>query len=204
MNNELIIHTIRFSLKMQHSSLRSYKKVPIHELNTFKNMCNKFNIIHFATKSKYEDIESIWQFIIKDIIKHNIIFDTYSNLYEHLCTQEKLVSSEYKFNYEYIINELNNYSNMAKEFARNHKNYLRRLQFYAKSRNCKNLLELKLELDSYLRRYVVNLNDDKSDNTYERQDWIIISRYICSFLEQTDDIHRQYDYDLFKDIEKVV
>jgi hypothetical protein len=120
---------------------------------------------------------------------NNIKFDTFNDIITYLYQTMNSVSLSKKFNYEYIIRELTNYGSLANEFASNYKDYIRRLQIYAKTRNCNNMEELKKELTHYLNRYVVEVEyaDKDNKNDYEKQDWLIISRYICDFLEEGDE-----------------
>ena len=123
------------------------------------------------------------------MLSNNINFDTFDEIITYLYQTVNSVSPSQKFNYEYIIQELTNYSRLANEFASNYKDYIRRLQIYAKTRKCNNMEELKKELTHYLNRYVVEIEyaDKDNKNDYEKQDWLIISRYICDFLEECDE-----------------
>ena len=175
---------------------------------SFQAMCKKLNIKHYGTNSKYKNIECMWNPIIQEINMNNIICNTFEQLHSYL--QEKYYSEpiEKKFKYEFIIREINKYSLMAEEFNSNSKIYIRRLHYYAKSRYCKNMTHLKNELDNYLSKYNVKVDYSNEDNRndYDKQEWLILCRYICDFLEEeknrTDigtNKETQY-FDLFENI----
>jgi hypothetical protein len=151
---------------------------------SFEYLCKKIGLIHYSTKGKYNYINFIWKPIYQEIQKNRLKFDNYSQFINYLNIKHTCTKMENKFRFEYIIKELNNYDRMAEEFCRNNKQYINRLKGYAKSRKCTNMQALKTELDHYLNRYVVNENEDgNGKNTYEKQEWLILSRYICDFLE---------------------
>ena len=50
---------------------------------------------------------------------------------------------------------------------------------------CNTITEVKAELDHFMGRFIVDV-DENSKNTYDTQEWLIISRYICDFLEYDD------------------
>jgi hypothetical protein len=158
---------------------------------TFKYYCKKLNIIHYSTRGKYIYIEKQWSLIYQDMLidmkEKNIKIESYLDLIKYLHEKCKSISNKKIFRYEYILRELYNYSRMGQEFSSNFDNYIKRLKSYAKHRNCKDMQSLKNELNNFLNRFIVD-TDEKSKNTYETQDWLIISRYICDFLEYDDGI----------------
>jgi hypothetical protein len=158
---------------------------------TFKYYCKKLKITHYATRGKYIDIENQWHLLYKDMIvdikKNNLNIQSYTDLITYLHSKYITVSINKKFRYEYILRELNNYSLMMQEFISNAKQYIIRLKNYAKARNCSNMQEVKNELEHFMNRFIVDINEN-SKNTYETQDWLIISRYVCDFLEYDDGI----------------
>lgn len=148
---------------------------------SFEYLCKKIGLTHYSTKGKYKYINFIWKSIYDEIKKNRLKFDNYSQFINYLNIKHSCTKMENKFRFEYIIRELNNYNRMAEEFCRNSKQYINRLKGYAKSRKCTNMQNLKDELDHYLNRYVVN---EDGKNTLEKQEWLILSRYICDFLEE--------------------
>jgi hypothetical protein len=161
---------------------------------TFKYYCKKLKITHYATRGKYIDIENQWHLLYKDMIvdiqKNNLNIQSYTDLITYLHSKYITVSINKKFRYEYILRELNNYSLMMQEFISNAKQYIIRLKNYANARKCSNMQEVKNELEHFMNRFIVDINEN-SKNTYETQDWLIISRYVCDFLEYDDGITEQ-------------
>ena len=156
---------------------------------TFKYYCKKLNITHYATRGKYLYIEKQWNLIYNDMVNdirlHNITINSYLDLVSYLQKKYKMVHYTKRFQYEYILRELNNYTTMGQEFASKSKDYITRLRCYAKARECNTITEVKAELDHFLGRFIVDV-DENSKNTYDTQEWLIISRYICDFLEYDD------------------
>lgn len=161
----------------------------------FRSFCKRIGVIHYSTKQKYEKIDLIWNPIYQEIQSNNIHLNTFDETMSYLTTKINRAPLSKKFIYEYIMRELNNYSQMSLTFASSPKDYIRRLQIYAKSRKCTNMEELKKELIHYLSRYVVEVEygDKDNKNDYEKQDWLIISRYICDYLEEGDEFHDTVD-----------
>ena len=155
----------------------------------FRSFCKHIGVIHYSTREKYEKIDLIWNPIYQEIQNNNIQLNTFDETMSYLTTKINRAPLSKKFSYEYIMRELNNYSQMSLTFASSPKDYIRRLQIYAKSRRCTNMEELKRELTHYLSRYVVEVeySDKDNKNDYGKQDWLIISRYICDFLEEGDE-----------------
>jgi hypothetical protein len=155
----------------------------------FRSFCKNIGVIHYSTKQKYEKIDFIWKSIYQEIQINNIHLNTFDETMSYLTTKINRTPLSKKFSYEYIMRELNNYTQMSLTFASSPKDYIRRLQIYAKSRRCTNMEELKKELTHYLSRYVVEVEygDKDNKNDYEKQDWLIISRYICDYLEEGDE-----------------
>lgn len=152
----------------------------------FESFCKKIGVIHYSTKGKYRNINLIWKPIYQEMQVVGVQLNTFDETMSYLLQKINDVQLSKKFGYEYIIRELNNYTRMSMEFASNYKNYFRRLQIYAQTRKCTNMEELKRELNLYLMRYVVVVvyADKNNKNDYRKQDWLIISRYICDFLEE--------------------
>jgi len=163
---------------------------------TFKYYCKKLKITHYATRGKYIDIESQWNLLYKDMIvdieRGNIKIQSYFDLITYLQDKYTTVPYTKKFRYEYIIRELNNYSLMLQEFASNFKHYIKRLKSYAINRNCSDMEQVKNELEHFMNRFAVDVSEN-SKNTYELQDWLIISRYICDFLEYDDGLSQPFN-----------
>jgi hypothetical protein len=149
---------------------------------SFEYLCKKIGLIHYSTKGKYKNINFIWKPIYEEIHKNRLKFDNYSQFINYLNIKHSCTKMENKFRFQYIMRELNNYDRMAEEFCKTPKQYINRLKGYAKSRKCTNMQDLKDELDHYLNRYVVN-EDEDGKNTYEKQEWLILSRYICDFID---------------------
>lgn len=160
----------------------------------FRSFCKHIGVIHYSTKQKYERIDFIWKSIYQEIQRNNIHLNTFDETMSYLTTKINRTPLSKKFSYEYIMRELNNYSQMSLTFASSPKDYIRRLQIYAKSRRCTNMEELKQELIHYLSRYVIEVEygDKDNKNDYEKQDWLIISRYICDYLEEGDEFGTQF------------
>jgi len=163
----------------------------INEQSSFEYLCAKLGINHYSTKGKYKHINFLWSSIYQEIQTRKISFESYSEFINYLCIKHSCTKIENKFKLEYIIRELNNYNTMSEEFARNSKNYIHRLKIYARKRKCTNMQQLKNELDHYLRKYVVDENED-GKNTYEKQDWLILCRYICDFLENDNELGSKF------------
>jgi len=155
----------------------------------FKSFCKKIGVIHYSTKGKYKTIDSLWKPIYQEMQTDGIQLNTFDETISYLLQKLDTIPFSKKFVYEYIIRELHNYSNMSKEFASNYKDYIKRLKCYAKGRKCANMEELKKELTYYLGKYVVEVEYENIDNNndYKKQDWLIISRYICDFLEEDEE-----------------
>jgi hypothetical protein len=149
---------------------------------SFEYLCKKIGLIHYSTKGKYKHINFIWKPIYEEIHKNRLKFDNYSQFINYLNIKHSCTKMENKFKFEYIIKELNSYTKISEEFCKTPKQYINRLKGYAKSRKCTNMQDLKDELDRYLNRYVVN-EDEDGKNTYEKQEWLILSRYICDFID---------------------
>ena len=165
---------------------------------SFSSFCNSIGVIYYTTKGKYFTTNLIWNQICSDRQSNDIRLETFDEAMIYLNQKLDIMPPSKKFIYEYIIRELNNYGNMSEKFASNYNNYIRRLKSYAKKRKCKNMYELKQELTHYLRRYVVDVEyvdrDNKDNkNDYVKQDWLIISRYICDFLEEQDEINDTFE-----------
>ena len=164
------------------SKRRKTQKIP-----TFKEYCKQLNIIHHSTRGKYKDIEKQWTLVYRDmsidIQTQNIVITNGMQLISYIQEKYNTVPYTNKFQYEYIFQELTNYPRLAKEFNSNYKKYMTRLKGYAKARNCTTITEVKVELDNYLSQFRVNV-DENSKHNYETQDWLIMSRYICDFLEE--------------------
>lgn len=170
---------------MQSSAMMGQFNFNYEKADTFKYYCKKLNIIHYSTRGKYLEIEKHWELIFQEIKKNNINITDYHQLIDYLQQQYHSIDYTKKFCYENIIRELSNYSRLAVEFSANMKNYIYRLKAYAKHRNCTTMEEIKHELDSVMKRFSVSI-DENSKNTYDTQEWLIISRYICDYLEYDD------------------
>jgi hypothetical protein len=163
----------------------------LNDQSSFEYLCAKLGINHYSTKGKYKHINFMWSAIYQEIQTRKLSFESYSQFINYLCIKHSCTKIENKFKLEYIIRELNNYNTMSEEFVRNSKNYIHRLKIYARKRKCTNMQQLKNELDHYLGRYVVDENED-GKNTYEKQDWLILCRYICDFLENDNELGSKF------------
>lgn len=171
------------------SSIHSPRITNKKKYISFTSFCKKYGIIHYTTKGKNKHIEKHWKYIYHEMLTNNISLNTFEEIITYLQQTMNLQQLSKKFNYEYIIKELTNYSRLSIEFASNYKDYIRRLKKYAQIRKCTNMKELKKELMNYLNRYVVEVDYANKDNIndYAKQDWLIISRYICDFLEENNE-----------------
>ena len=105
----------------------------------FRSFCKHIGVIHYSTKQKYQKIDLIWKSIYQEIQSNNIHLNTFDETMSYLTTKINRAPLSKKFSYEYIMRELNNYSQMSLAFASSPKDYIRRLQIYAKSRRCTNM-----------------------------------------------------------------
>lgn len=172
---------------MQSSSIKIVSKRRKQQQPSFKEYCKKLNIIHHSTRGKYKDIEKQWKLIypemLVDMQTQNIVITNGMELISYIQEKYNTVPYTERFQYEYIFQELTKYPTLAKEFNSHYKKYMTRLKGYAKARNCTTVNEIKVELDNYLSQFRVNA-DENSKHNYETQDWLIMSRYICDFLEE--------------------
>lgn len=163
---------------------------------SFQYFCMKLGIIHYATQEKYEKIDFLWKPIYQEMQSNNIDINinSFNDIISYLNYKLQIIPLSKKFGYEYILREFTNYTRLSIEFVSNCKDYIRRLQIYAKTHRCTNMEELKRELTQYLHRYVVQVEygDKDNKNDYEKQDWLIISRYICDYLEEGDEFGEQF------------
>ena len=171
--------------RMQSSTVPKAIIISKRRMPTFKEYCKRLNIIHHSTRGKYKDIELQWKQVysgmLVDMRMHNLVINNGMELITYIQEKLNTVPNTKKFSHEYILQELTNYSRLAKVFQSQYKEYIMRLKGYAKARQCTTINEVKSELNRYLARFSV---DENSKNTYTLQNWLIIARYICDYLEE--------------------
>ena len=156
---------------------------------TFRYMCKKLGIKHYSTNEKYNHIEYIWNGLLTNITS-NITYkiqniSTASEMIIYLYQMKESAPLSLQFTYDYIIRELHNYDIMSQEFASDFNTYIRRLKGFAKNRKCNNMSKLKHMLNKYLITYTIS-DDETSKNDIIKRDWLILSRYICDFIEDNN------------------
>lgn len=160
-----------------------------HNIRTYKGLCQKLNIKYYATNNIYKQTNELWEIIHEEMIgeigneKTNNL--TYHEIIEYLSIKHENALYKNKLKYLQMINILQDYTIKYNKFLLNNIFYIRRLKSYKESRKCCNMSDIIYELDEYLKIFILNEDPEDTDNqnTYKRQDWIIISRYICDFIE---------------------
>lgn len=162
---------------------------------SFQMLCKMLNIKFYATYEIFLEIKLVWNIVYNDILADHFQIDTYENLIAYLNNKitEKdnpLIIGKYYY-YKYIIDKLQDYQNKYKIFIENSDVYINRLKKYKESRKSFNMQGLIYELDHYLSRFYVN-DDPESENNKYREQWIILSRYICDFIGDMEAFHQQH------------
>lgn len=167
-----------------------------HNIRTYKGLCQKLNIKYYATNNIYKQTNELWEIIHEEMIKelgnektNNI---TYHELIDYLSIKHEYASYKNKFKYLEMIEAIRDYQIKYDKFLENTEAHIRRLKSYRESRKCYNMAGLIYELDDYLRTFKINEDPEDTDNknNYKRQDWIIISRYICDFIEDMAEFNK--------------
>lgn len=149
---------------------------------TFIDYCTEFNIIHYATKTKYENIERFWQPIHNDIVRNNIQLNSYDDLMQYLKTQYETVPNSRKFGYSYIIEAFNDYHIQFATYGSDvmMKLIAKRIRIYASKQNYTTMGEIKSKLRSILRNFDVKQDDEISTKNAE---FFTFAMYFCRYLE---------------------
>ena len=163
---------------------------------SFQMLCKMLNIKFYATYEIFLEIKLVWNIVYNDILADHFQIDTYNNLITYLnnkiIEKDNLLIIGKQYYYKYIIDKLQDYQNKYKIFLENSDTYLYRLQRYKESRKCFNMSALINELDNYLSKFYVS-DDPESENNNAREQWIILSRYICDFIGDMEAFHQQND-----------
>ena len=151
-------------------------KLPI----TFEDFCNFYGVRHYGDKQTYNNINSIWKLIYKKMRNKQLLFPTFELFINYLNAEHDTAQPKIKFIHWYIINEFYKYQTNVHLYFQNVRDYNKRLIGYSKSRNCHNMQDLKVILNGSIKR----IKADKHDVDNERKrEFLIISRYICDYLE---------------------
>lgn len=169
---------------MQSSTFSSYSSaINENKINiTFIDYCTEFNIIHYATKTKYENIERFWQPIHNDIVRNNIQLNSYDDLMQYLKTQYETVPSSRKFGYSYIIEAFNDYHIQFATYGSvaMMKLIAKRIRIYTRKQNYTTMGEIKSKLRSILRNFIVKQNDETST---KNASFFTFAMYLCRYLK---------------------
>ena len=163
---------------------------------SFQQLCKMLNVKFYATYEIFLEIKLSWDIVYNDILADKFEITTYENLMAYLngklmVNDNPLIIGKHHY-YKYIIDKLQDYQNKYQLFMENSGSYLHRLKKYKESRKCFNMPGLIYELDDYLSRFYVS-DDPESENTKYREQWIILSRYVCDFIDDMEAFHRQHD-----------
>jgi hypothetical protein len=147
----------------------------------FQDFCKLAGINHYADSKTYESINIIWKIIYDKIdplrLPHQL---NYESIMNYLNLEYTRAQPSYRYIYYSIIQEFQKYQINAELFAAKYTEYMGRLKGYSRSRRCYDINHLKSELDEYLKKMKVD-NDHVRAST---RDFIIMSRYICDYLEE--------------------
>ncbi len=168
---------------------------------SFKDFLKCLDIIHYGDTSQYASIAISWEYVITHINKKHK-FKNANEFYIYLQYKIDSVENIHKWHYMYILQEINKYQDMSKQFHKDSDKLIYDLRSYILIHKCTNMEQLKSKLEYSLRK--INIYDEKNKilyNVVSRRDWLVMSRYICDILEFVDEYNTQ-PYDLFN-IEKM-
>ena len=168
------------SIICKYHLLISFARMP--NLKSFQDYCQFYDITHYADRQSYRRINSLWSLIHNEIKRSKLAFPNYESFMDYLIHCHNTVENKYKFTYWAIIREFQRYQINAEIFATEYTQFMNRLKGYSLSRGCKNLIQLKNNCTIFLKHMRVGEKVDE-----DTRDFIIMSRYICDYLEQTPD-----------------